>query len=147
MSRKRATGLRERNTKFLLDTNVFIAAAKKGWTKTTELVIRLIDGPEDLIADEALIAEYGKYAEDLGNNGQLLLRYLLQKVVVLELSDEDIARCLPFFPEGQYADVLHAATSLITGAVLISNDRHFEKIRNAGLIEVWTISEAMVRLL
>jgi predicted nucleic acid-binding protein len=147
MSRKRATGLRERNTRFFLDTNVFIAAAKKGWTKTTELVINLIDGPEDLIADEALIAEYCKYAEDLGDNGQRLLRYLLQKAVVLELSDEEITRCRPFFPEGQYADVLHAAICLSTRAVLISNDRHFEKIRLAGLIEVWTISEAIVRLL
>jgi hypothetical protein len=59
--------LLERNTRYLLDTNVFIAAAKRGWTKTTELVITLIDGPEDLIADEALIGEYSKYAEDLGN--------------------------------------------------------------------------------
>lgn len=107
----------------------------------------MIDGPEDLIADEALVAEYGKYAEDLGDSGQLLLRYLLQKAIVLKPSDEEIAMCLPFFPEGQYADVLHAATCFGTRAVLISNDRHFEKIRNAGLIEVWTISEAMVRLL
>lgn len=52
MSRKRATGLHERNTRFLLDTNVFIAAAKKGRTRTTELVMRLIDGPEDLVADK-----------------------------------------------------------------------------------------------
>jgi predicted nucleic acid-binding protein len=127
----------------LLDTNVFIAAAKKGWTRTTELVIKLIDGQEDLIADDALIGEYHKYAGDLGEHSQLLLRYLLQKVVVLEISDEAIAVCLPFFPEGQYADVLHAATCLSTGGTLISNDRHFEKIRNAGIIEVWTISEAI----
>jgi hypothetical protein len=51
----------------LLDTNVFIAAAKKGWTRTTEMAIGLLDGPEDLIANKALIAEYGKYAEDLGD--------------------------------------------------------------------------------
>ncbi len=138
--------MHERNTRFLLDTNVFIAAAKKGWTRTTELVIRLIDGQEDLIADDALIGEYRKYAGDLGENSQLLLRYLLQKVVVLEISDEVIAVCLPFFPEGQYADVLHAATCLSAGGTLISNDSHFEKIRNAGIIEVWTISEAIDRL-
>lgn len=90
--------MHERNTRFLLDTNLFIAAVKKGRTRTTELVMRLIDGPEDLVADKALIAEYGKYAEDLKDNGQLLIRYLL-------------------------------------------------KIRNAGLIEVWTIFEAMARLL
>ena len=81
--------MHERNTRFLLDTNVFIAAAKRGWTKTTELVIRLITGQEDLLADEALIGEYSKYAADLGNCSQLLLGYLLQKVIVLELSDED----------------------------------------------------------
>jgi predicted nucleic acid-binding protein len=139
--------LHERSTRFLLDTNVFIAAAKRGWTKTTELVIRLIDGQEDLIADEALIGEYSKYAEDLGNYGQLLLCRLLQKVVVLEQSDEEIAKCLQFFPGGQEADVLHAATCLSANGILISNDRHFEKIHSAGIIEVWKISEAIERLL
>ena len=73
MSRKRATGLHERNTRFLLDTNVFIAASKRGWTRTTDLVLRLVDGEEDLIANEALVGEYKKYAEDLGDYGQLLL--------------------------------------------------------------------------
>jgi hypothetical protein len=55
----------------LLDTNVFIAAAKKGWTKTTDLVLRLIDGEEELIANDALIGEYRKYAGGLGENGHI----------------------------------------------------------------------------
>ena len=87
--------MHERTTRFLLDTNVFIAAAKRGWTKT----------------------------------------------------NDEIALCLPFFPENQEADVLHAATCLSAGGILISNDKHFEKIRNAGIVEVWTISEAIERLL
>lgn len=139
--------MHERNTRFLLDTNVFIAAAKRGWTKTTELVIRLITGQEDLIADEALIGEYSKYAADLGNYSQRLLGYLLQKVIILELSDEDIEKCLPFFPDSQKADVLHAATCLSANGILISNDRHFERIRAAGIIEVWNITEAIEKLL
>jgi predicted nucleic acid-binding protein len=139
--------LHERTTRFLLDTNVFIAAAKRGWTKTTELVIRLIEDQEDLIADEALIAEYRKYAVGLGNYGQRLLDHILQKAFVLEPSDDEIALCLPFFPENQEADVLHAATCLNAGGILISNDKHFEKIRKAGIVEVWTISEAIERLL
>jgi hypothetical protein len=49
MSRKRATGLHERSTRFLPDTNVFIAAAKSGWTRTTDLVLRIVDGEVDLI--------------------------------------------------------------------------------------------------
>lgn len=147
MLRKRATGLRERSTRFLLDTNVFIAAAKSGWTRTTDLVLRLVEGDEDLIANDALVGEYRKYAADLGDYGQLLLDQLLQKIVILEISEEVIARCMPFFPEYQVADILHAATCLSTGGTLISNDRHFEKIRQTGLIEIWTISEAIDRLL
>jgi predicted nucleic acid-binding protein len=147
MSKKRATGLHERNTRFLLDTNVLIAAAKRGWMRTTDLILRLVDGEEDLIANEALIGEYRKYARDLGNYGQLLLDQLLQDVVVLEISDEVIARCEPFFPEGQDADILHAATCLSAVGILISNDRRFEKIRQARIIEVWTISEAIVKML
>lgn len=131
----------------MLDTNVFIAAAKRGWTRTTELVIRLIEGQEDLIADEALIAEYRKYAVGLGNYGQLLLDQILQKAFVLEPSDGEIALCLSLFPENQEADVLHAATCLRAGGILISNDKHFEKIRKAKIVEVWTISEAMDILL
>jgi len=139
--------LHEKTTRFLLDTNVFIAAAKRGWTKTTELVIRLTEGQEDLIADEALIGEYRKYATGLGNYGQLLLNHILQKAFVLKPSNDEIVLCLPFFPENQEADVLHAATCLNAGGILISNDKHFEKIRNAGIVEVWTISEAIERLL
>ena len=91
--------------------------------------------------------EYREYAEDLGDHGQLLFDQLLQKVVVVEISDEVIARCEPFFPEGQEADILHAATCLSACGIVISNDRHFEKIRQARMIEVWTVSEAIAALL
>jgi hypothetical protein len=48
MSKKRAIGLHDPNTRFLLDTNVFIAASKSGWTRTTDLVLRLVNGEEVL---------------------------------------------------------------------------------------------------
>jgi predicted nucleic acid-binding protein len=147
MSRKRATGLHERSTRFLPDTNVFIAAAKSGWTRTTDLVLRIVDGEVDLIANDALIGEYKKYESCLGDYGQLLLDQLLRKVIVLEISDDFIAPCIPFFSEGQEADILHAATCLSAGGILISNDRHFEKIRQARMIKVWTISEAIAKML
>ena len=139
--------MHERSTRFLLDTNVFISATKRGWTGTTDLVLRLIEGEEDLIANEALIGEYRKYAKALGNNGQMLLDRLLQEAAVFEISEDAVARCIPFFPEGKVADVLHAATCLYASGILISNDRHFKKIRDAKIIEVWTISEAIAKLL
>jgi len=45
------------------------------------------------------------------------------------------------------SNVVHAATCLHTAAVLITNDKHFDKIRDAGLIRVWSISEAIKNLL
>lgn len=131
----------------MLDTNVFIAAAKRGWTRTTDLILTLVEGEEDLIANEALIGEYRKYARELGDYGQLLLDQLFLKVVILEISDEAITRCKPLFPDGQEADILHAATCLSAGGILISNDRHFNKIKEARIIEVWTISEAIAKIL
>jgi predicted nucleic acid-binding protein len=44
--------------------------------------------------------------------------------------------CRPFFPESQYADIVHAATCLEAGAIIVTNDAYFKKIREAGLIEV-----------
>lgn len=137
--------MHERNTRFFLDTNVFIAASKRGWTRTTDLVLRLIEGEEDLIVNEALIGEYRKYADRLGDNGRILLDRLLEDVAVLEIPEDVIARCIPFFPVGEVADVLHAATCLSAGGTLISNDRHFEKIRQSEIIGVWTISEAIAK--
>jgi predicted nucleic acid-binding protein len=147
MLRKRAIGLHARNTRFLLDTNVFISASKRRWTRTTDLVLTLIEGEDELIANEALIGEYKKYAVSLGDNGRILLDRLLEDVAVLEVPEDAIARCIPFFPEGEVADVLHAATCLCASGTLISNDRHFEKIRQSEIIEVWTISEAIAKIL
>ena len=53
--RKRLTGLLERSTKFLIDTNLFVAAVKSGRTKSTELLLRLVEGTWDLVADDMLI--------------------------------------------------------------------------------------------
>jgi AbrB family looped-hinge helix DNA binding protein len=41
------------------------------------------------------------------------------------------------------AGIYHAATCLQEGAILITNDRHFDRIRNEKIIEVWGISKAI----
>jgi predicted nucleic acid-binding protein len=71
-----------RSSRYLLDNTVFIAAVKRGWTKSTEL-----------------------------------------------------------------SDIVHAATCLYANAVLITNDNHFNKIKNFGVIEVWSNTKAIKRLL
>ena len=41
---------------------------------------------------------------------------------------------------------MHAATCLQAKAVLITNDRDFDRIKESGIIEVWSIREAIRRL-
>ncbi|VVB64775.1 Uncharacterised protein [uncultured archaeon] len=51
-----------RSTRFLIDTNLFVAAIKRGKMRSTELLLVLLDGPWELVADDILVSEYQKYA-------------------------------------------------------------------------------------
>ena len=53
----------DKSTRFLIDTNLFIAAVKRGNTKSTKLFLRLLDGSWELVADDILVSEYEKYAK------------------------------------------------------------------------------------
>ncbi|VVB66873.1 PIN domain protein [uncultured archaeon] len=137
--------MRDRSTRFLIDTNLFVAAIKSGKTKSTELLIRLIDGPWDLVADDILISEYERYSAKF--EAHAFFDLVRRKVVIIEQSEEDIIKCKPFFLKGSGSDVVHAATCLHTGAILISNDTHFNRIKEEGIIEVWSITDAIKNLL
>ena len=56
----------DRSSRYLLDNNIFIAAVKHKWTKSTELIYHLLDSPVELFANDLLIFEYEKYAITLG---------------------------------------------------------------------------------
>jgi len=45
------------------------------------------------------------------------------------------------------SDIVHAATCLYADAILITNDNHFNKIKNDGLVEVWSNTKAIKRVL
>jgi len=138
--------LQKESTGFLIDTNVFIAAVKKGWTKTTELVLHLLSNPEFvLVANDVLLAEYERYAKAF--DAENFLEFMRLRVTIINPSDDEIRMCRQYFPESEVADAVHAATCLKTNAVLITDDKHFDLIRKAGLIEVWNTSEATRNLL
>jgi predicted nucleic acid-binding protein len=143
--RRKATSLPERNSSYLIDNTVFIAAVKKGWTKSTELILHLLDNSAELLADELLIFEYEKYAKILGTYE--LLYHLKRSVIQVNPSQEEIDICAPFFPESELSDIVHAATCLYTKAILITNDNHFDKIKEAKIVEVWSAAKAIKRIL
>jgi predicted nucleic acid-binding protein len=142
--------------RFVVDTNVFVAAirpfARHGHSSPTSslaLVLRLINDDElELFGNRWLLEEYARLAEGLkSETSTLILGHLAAKVRdVIEIREEAVARCSKYLPEGEAADVMHAATCLQSGAVLITNDRDFDRIRDSGIIEVWSIGEAIKRL-
>ena len=71
----------------------------------------------------------------------------MQKVDVVRIGQELIGACIAYFPQSESADILHAATSLETGAILIMNDRHFRKLKESGRVKIWSMTEAIKTLL
>ncbi len=133
--------------KVLPDTNLFISAAKSGITKSTALIFKLcFDEAIELVGNSVLLEEYERYTELTGKSGRILLEIIRNRMRIEEPDRESIELCKPYIPEGEYADLYHAASCLKAKAVLITNDRGFEKIKKAGLIRVWSISEAIENL-
>ena len=135
----------DRSSRYLLDNNIFIAAVKHKWTKSTELIYHLLDSPVELFANDLLIFEYEKYAITLGTYE--LLNYMKKSLIHINPSQEEIDACAPFFPESELSDIIHAATCLYADAILITNDNHFNKIKKSGLVAVWSNTKAIKILL
>jgi predicted nucleic acid-binding protein len=143
--------------RFVVDTNVFVAAVKpfskrgrtiRRSTGSLALLVRLInDEGLELFGNRRLIDEYTRLAEELGSEtSSLILGQLASRVSVVEILQEAADRCGKYLPEEEAADVMHAVTSLQAGAVLITNDTHFDRIKESGLIRVWSIGEAIRKL-
>lgn len=76
-----------------------------------------------------------------------LLDYLEKAVIQVNPSQEEMDTCAAFFPESELSDIVHAATCLYVDAILITNDNHFNKIKKAEIIEVWSNTKAIKILL
>jgi len=151
--RKRLTGLQKK--RFLLDTNVFIAAFKTGYTKTTQLILRLLSDPNiELVVNSVLLEEYRSWLNKLSSKlphireqAETLYTLIISKAVLIEPDHDHIEQCKPFIPEGEYADLYHAATCLKANAILVTNDKDFDRIAKTDVIKVWSITRAVRELL
>ena len=66
---------------------------------------------------------------------------------VIELGENHIKNCSKYFPKNEIVEIVHAAICLQENSILITNDKHFDKISDGKIIEVWSISEAIENLL
>jgi predicted nucleic acid-binding protein len=136
---------------FLLDTNVLIAAIKdpRRQTSTLRLLLVLIKDPSiKLVGNDLLAEEMLRYAELLkSETAAVLVSALFGKMEIVRVSRNHRKICRTYIRTPDIADVLHAATCLQTGAVLITNDKHFDRIKKEGVIEVLSVGEAIKELL
>jgi len=150
--------LEKSTRRFVVDTNVFVAAVKpfsrpvqrmRKDTKTLSLLTGLITDQElELVGNSRLAGEYSRLAEELNSKtSRLILQQLMAKMKIVGVGEKELRRCRPYLPEKESADVLHVATCLQTKAVLITNEAHFDKMKQSRIIEVWSIGEAIRRLL
>ncbi len=133
----------------LLDTNVFVAAIRRPLreTDTFRLLVRLL-APEEfrLVGNEVLAREYLRYARVFPSpTASALAVRMLEATELVPVEGRFLHACAPHFPPNALADCVHAATCLQTGAILVSNDKHFQAIRRAGLVPVVTAAEAIRR--
>lgn len=138
----------ERTTRtFLLDTNVFVAAVKTPHRETATLRFLLALLARDdvgLVGNVYWVEEVLRYAEEFeSETAAWLVGALLGRVRIVSVARNFVAVCAKYVRTRDPADVLHAATCLQDGAILVSNDRHFDRIRDEGVIEVWSITKAI----
>ncbi len=135
----------------LLDTNVFISAVKdpRKQTDTLRLILHLVESEDvRLVGHELLAEEMVRYAEGFGSEtASWMLGSLLEKMRLVTVSENLVRLCRAYVKTPDLADVVHAAVCLKADAVLITNDRHFDRIGDEGIIEIWSITEAIDRLL
>ena len=138
----------ERRTRtFLLDTNVFVAAVKqpRKETRTLQLLLDILNRDDvELVGNEFWVEEMLRYAEEFrSETATWLVSALLNRARLVRVGKGYRTICRRYVTTPDLADILHAATCLQERAILISNDKHFDRIRDEGVLEVWSITKAI----
>jgi predicted nucleic acid-binding protein len=95
------------------------------------------------VADELLLDEMLRYAELLkSQTAANIVEALLSKTSIVRVPRNYRNICKTYIQTPDRADILHAGICLQTGAILITNDHHFDRIRKEGIIKVWSMTEA-----
>jgi predicted nucleic acid-binding protein len=118
-------------------------------TGTLRLILHLIaDDGVRLVGDIYLAEEMMRYTEIYpSETATLLIEALASKMEFVGVEGRYLKMCRGYIGTSDPSDVAHAATCLQTGSTLISDDRHFDRIRDEGIIYVWSTKRAFDELL
>ena len=95
-----------------------------------------------------LAEEMIRYAEVYpSETAASLLEALASKIELVKVEAKYLKICRGYIGTGDLSDVYHAAACLQSGSTLISDDGHFDRIRDEGIISVWSTHLAIRELL
>jgi len=141
----------EKPSRILLDNNVFVAAIHdpRHETKSLQLVIELIrDKKIRLTGNTYLLEEMSRYSEAYPSpTALLLLRALIAKIDIIQVEPRYIKLCSNYMTQDSPVDIIHAATCLQTNSTLITNDKHYDRLKKEKIITIWSINETLNNLL
>ena len=110
-------------------------------TGTLRLIIRLMaDDDVQLVGDRYLAEEMIRYAEIYpSETAASLLEALALKMKLIEVEARYLKICSAYVITNDLSDIYHTAACLQTGSTLISDDGHFNRIRDEDIIKVWGV--------
>ena len=117
--------------------------------RSLDLIIELIENEKiSLVGNDLLLLEFGKYSEKFkSETTSYLLKRLKNKIKVVDVKEDYIKISRKYIPKAEVVDIIHAATCIQEESILITNDKHFDKISENCIIEVWNINKAIENLL
>lgn len=101
-----------------------------------------------LIGDRYLAEEMIRYAEAIPSETAVsLLDAIASKISIVDVEARFLKICRAYVGTTDLSDVYHAAACLQTNSILITDDHHFDRIRDEGIITVWSTKAAIRELL
>ena len=91
--------------------------------------------------------EMVRYAEEFQSEiSTAILSALIGRTDLVDVGLNHVKLCKKFIRTPDLGDIVHAAACLKEDAILITNDKHFNRIRDEGIIEVWNITKTIREL-
>lgn len=113
------------------------------------LILHLIgDNETRIIGDKYLGEEMIRYAEAFSSEtASSLLEAIASKMSVVGVEVRFLKICREYIGTTDLSDIYHAAACLQTNSTLISDDHHFDRVRDEGIIKVLSTGRAIRELL
>lgn len=101
-----------------------------------------------MVGNVYLAEEMIRYTEVYpSETATLLIEALASKMELVDVEGRYLKICGGFIGTSDPSDIAHAATCLQTESTMISDDRHFDRIRDEGILDVWSTKRAYDELL